>query len=502
MRLAIGGFGTESNSFSFDRMSDSEFEVYRGEEVLALYRLETLFGDQDDLQWWGTTRAHGNPGGLIEVDAFERIVGEMVDRLHDLVPLDGVYLDLHGASRVEGRDRAEEEILRRVRAVVGSETVISLSMDTHGHFSRELAQLVDLAVCFRQAPHVDAWEIRERAMIKLVDVVRDGRRPHKAWVSVPMLFAGEYNSTIAEPGKSLFGSIPELIDRHGVVDASLWVGFPWANEERSSAAVLVTAYDADDASRAARELAQTYWDARASFRLVADNHGTWDEALSFALSGPLKPLFISDSGDNVTAGATGDVTFALHATLKSQKVRESGLRFLFAGIVDPESVQAAVEVGRGALLERGIGACHPDGYAPPVEQSWTVEQLVPGLIEGEGAVGAVLSSGTISVMVQTGRSNFTKPDSLDELKGRKQEKYAYIDSTSYDVVVVKVGYLFPGHSDEARSWFLAITPGSADLDLTRLNLDRVARPMYPLDSQFDVDLSPVIIPPFAGDSAA
>ncbi|TQJ29891.1 M81 family metallopeptidase [Microbacterium sp. SLBN-146] len=495
MRIGITGFGAESSTFSTSIMRADDFSVHRGRRQLDLYDLAGWFPDADDIEWLPTVRAHGGAGGPVDPDAFDAFADEIVERLTAIVPLEGLYIDLHGAAHIDGRDGAEEELLRRIRAVVGDDTVISMSMDTHGNFSRELAESVDLAVCFRHAPHIDSGEIRERAVRKLVDVLRDGRRPHRAWVRVPVLLPGERTSTVVEPGRSVFGGLIPAIERHGVVDASLWVGFAWADEDRNAAAVMVTAYEADAALACAREIAQSYWDARHGFTIVAENHGSWSEALDFALAGAPAPLFISDSGDNVTAGSAGDITYALTQTLDRPDVVASGRRFLFAGIVDPASVDAAVTAGVGATLARGIGALLDDRFAGPVEREWVVERLVPGVVEGEGVVGAVLAAGDIHAMVQRGRSYFMDPKVFAAVTSRSSlTNHAYIPSDGYDVVVVKVGYLFPGQTDEAASWFMALTPGGTDLDTDRLSFDRVWRPIFPLDDGFEPDLAPLLLP--------
>jgi microcystin degradation protein MlrC len=476
-------------------MLEEHFSIHRGEELLSLYDLAAWVPDTE-VEWLPVMRAHGGAGGPIVPAAFDSFVTEIVDGLAALVaegPLDGVYFDLHGAAHVADRDRAEEELLGKIRAVVGPDTVISLSMDTHGNFSQELAEYVDLAVCFRHAPHIDAWAIRERAVKKLIEILKDGRRPLKAWVRVPVLLPGENSSTLVEPAKTVFGAIIPAIEKCGVVDASLWVGFAWADEPRNGAAVMVTGYDEAAITACAEELARGYWDARFGFVIVSDHSGSWEEALDFALTEPAKPLFISDSGDNVTAGSAGDITFALAATLEREDFLASGQKILFAGMTDPDSVRAAEAAGVGQPLKRAIGAIVDSRYGGPVERDWKVEQLIPGLNEGEGVVGAVLSDGNVHAMVQLGRSYFMDPKIIGGMTGRRLTNHAWIPSTGYDVVVVKNGYLFPGQQDEAASWFMAITPGGTDLDFERLHFERVWRPIYPLDKQFEADLTPIIL---------
>ncbi len=53
----------------------------------------------------------------------------------------------------------------------------------------------------------------------------------------------------------------------GILDASLWVGYVWADEPRSSATVVVTGTDPANMRREAEKIARRYWDTRRSSRL-------------------------------------------------------------------------------------------------------------------------------------------------------------------------------------------------------------------------------------------
>jgi len=494
MRIGIVGYGAECSTFTRHRLTLEDFDVKRGDELLALFRDSIDRVSADDIEWMPLTRAHAGAGGPVAPEAFDAIAAEIIAGLSEHDPLDGVFIDLHGASHTEGRDRAEEELLRRVRTAVGEECVISLAMDTHGNFSRELADLVDLAVCFRHAPHIDAWDIRERAIANLVTVIRRGVRPAKAWVRVPVLLPGERTSTVVEPARSAFGGVAPAIERHGVLDASLWVGFFWGDEGRNGGAVLVTGYDEASVLACAEEVAHLYWDARADFTVVAEQYGTWDGALDFALTRPATPFLISDSGDNVTAGGSGDVTFALERTLDRADVRDAGLEILFASFTDPASVDAAADVGVGAALRRAVGAVLDDRFGAPVDREWTVESLLEGTLDGEGIVGAVLRHGGVSVIVKRSRTAFYDSGLSSARHGRALRGHVWVPVDSYDAVVVKNGYLFPDQARLAESWYLAITPGGTDLDTSRLPFSRIERPMYPLDTDFEADLTPELLP--------
>ena len=66
-------------------------------------------------------------------EAFERIAALICAELShalDAAPLDGIYLDLHGAAVAVSFPDAEGELLRRVRAVVG-DLPLTISLDPH-----------------------------------------------------------------------------------------------------------------------------------------------------------------------------------------------------------------------------------------------------------------------------------------------------------------------------------------------------------------------------------
>ena len=493
IRIAICGIYGECSTFSLDVMRAPIFEVLRDEELLEHYEWDQRLGQiVAGVEWVPLTRAHSGAGGPLDPEFYDAIFDEVARRLGENGPYDGVYLDMHGALKVLGRDHAEERFVAMVRDIVGEETVLGISMDPHGNFSRELAELIDVAAVYRHAPHIDRLETRDRAVTNLISVIRSGRRPAKAWVRVPVLLPGERTSTLFEPAQSIFGSLNPTIATLDLMDAGLWCGFPWADEDRNAAAVLALADDETAAVTAAELIARRYWDARADFAITSPNYGSWDEALDFALSGQPTPIYLSDAGDNVTAGGSGDITVALQRTKEREDVADVSLRFLFAGLVDAPTLEAAVSAGVGGVLERAIGAVVDRRYAGPVDGTWTVDELIEG-VYGEGIVGAVLRDGAISVSVQNHRQRFV--GGVDAATPAfAMLGLAYTDITPFDVVVVKNGYLFPNQREASGSEFMALTPGGTDLDFSRLTFAHVWRPLFPLDVNFEADLTPIVLP--------
>lgn len=492
MRIAIAGIHNEAASFSRHSAGRDAFRWDTGDDVLTRYGIARELTDADgDVEFVPVLVVMGGATGLVKREVFDEALQTVSDGLKAAGKVDGVFLHMHGAVGVEGIEGAEEIFVERVRSIVGPDVVIAMAMDPHGNLSETLISLVDITCVHRHSPHIDTHLTPGRTVGHLVRALRSGTRPSVAWVRIPSLLPGERTSTFVEPGNTVFGRVETAIRDYGVDDAGLWVGFAWADEPRNAAAAIAFGPDADKARACAEELAKAYWDARKDFAIVSDHYGSWGEALDFLMAGAATPVFISDSGDNITAGSTGDITFALAETFARQDVIASGKKILFTGLCDPAAVDAAIAAGVGTSREISIGARVDDRYSPSVTREWLIESLVSGLPE-EGIVGAVLRLGTISVIVQRSRQRFiTRDDPTVTQSGLPG--LALVDVSPYDAVVVKNGYHFPSQIKASGSAFMAITPGGTDLDFGRLVYKRRAVPLFPFEDDFNPDLSAKIV---------
>jgi len=88
-------------------------------------------------------------------DAFERITGELTAMLSLALPVDAVYLDLHGAMCSEHYPDAEGELLRRVRAVVGPRVPVVITLDYHVNLTAHVLAHCDAMAIYLTYPHID-----------------------------------------------------------------------------------------------------------------------------------------------------------------------------------------------------------------------------------------------------------------------------------------------------------------------------------------------------------
>ncbi|MBO4256167.1 M81 family metallopeptidase [Streptomyces griseorubiginosus] len=485
--IAVAGLGIESSTFSPARTEAPAFHPQRGDEVLARYPfLAPGTALREVAHWRGALVGKALPGGTVTAAAYAELSAELLDRLRRSGPVDGLWFDIHGAMTVEGLDDAEADLLTRVREVTGPDVLVSTSMDLHGNVSRDLVHLSDLITCYRMAPHEDAMETKERAARNLVDLLTSGApRPVKAWIPVPVLLAGEQTSTRIEPARSVYAAVADVEAADGVTDAAIWVGYAWADEPRNRAAVVVTGADRTAVATGAERLARGFWAARRDFAFVAPT-GTLDDCLDTALAAAARPYFISDTGDNPTAGGAGDVTWGLQQVLARPEFKDpDGPTVLYASLPGPSAVDTAVEAGVGATVTVTAGAEVDDRHAGPLTLTGTVHAIRHG--DRDAGTEVVLRVGSVHVILTRLRKPYHHEHDFTDLDLSPREA---------DLVIVKIGYLEPELFAMAADWRMALTPGGVDQDLERLGHHRIRRPMFPFDRDMpDPDLTARIVAP-------
>ena len=486
-RIAIAGIAIESSTFSPALTDEEAFHAQYGKEVLTRYPF--LSTDSPLLKkavWIPTLHGHALPGGAVTREAYESLVNKTLDSLKKHLPYDGLFFDIHGAMSVVGLDDPEGDFIIRIRKVIGTKTIISTSMDLHGNVSWRLATNSDLITCYRMAPHEDAMQTKKRSVENLLERIESGKGkpPYKAYIPVPILLPGEKTSTRIEPGKSLYAEVAPAAAQEGVVDAAIWIGYAWADEPRNHAVVMVTGDDSKKVRQTAEQLAHKFWEVRNDFDFVAPT-GSLDEALKKAFASKVHPFFISDSGDNPTAGGAGDVTWTLTEILKYPEFKkENGPSLIYASIPGPELVEKAIAAGVGNHVDGYAGAKVDARFAPPVHLSGTVESIEYG--DKNAEVEVVVKVGSVHVIVTQKRKPYHKEIDFTRLGLRPREA---------DIVVVKIGYLEPELYAMRADWILALTPGGVDQNLERLPYKRIQRPMFPFNKNMkDPDLSARMVP--------
>ncbi len=471
--IFAGGIHIESSTFTLYRSGEKDFRIARGEELLRRYPGV----DKSKVNLIPIMHARALPGGVVKRGFYEKFINEFIKALDSALKeyrIDGFLLDIHGAMSVEGSMDAEGDLIRAIRNKIGDGVPISASMDLHGNVSKELFNLSAVLTCYRTAPHTDAYETRRRAINSLVAVLdnkRQGNKLTKAMASVPILLPGEQTSTEVEPAKKLYGSIPEPLKARGMLDASIWMGFPWADQPRCRAAVCAYGFDKENTASCAIKLSNALWSVRDEFKFVGPVASLRD-GLKIAYDSKEKPYFLSDTGDNPGAGGDNDSVIVLREILNSGLEKQKSAVLL--SIKDEECVQAFKNKAIGEREQVKIGGRISANVCEPVSVKMKLVNRYRDPVAGESVI---LQKDNLKVAVTSNRYQFATE------AGFKNAGLGSYDD--YDIVIVKMGYLEPDLSSAAKGWTMLLTPGSVNQDLKSAGFKNLARPLYPFDKGFD-----------------
>jgi microcystin degradation protein MlrC len=381
-RIAVGGMQHETNTFAPARADYKAFEagggwpgVQYGESVFAAVEGANIpaAGAIQALRAQGhalvaTAWAAASPSAQVTTDAFERIVSGLIANLKEQLPVDGIYLDLHGAMVTEAHDDGEGEILRRVREVVGPRVPVAASLDLHCNFTRAMFERCDALVAYRTYPHVDMAETGARAAMLLDRMLREGKPLAKHYRVLDYLTGLPSQCSFIDPCKTVY----EDIGRSEDVTLSFTPGFPMADFPECGMAVFGYGSDARSTIRSVDRLHGLVADAEKDF--VLELHSAEDAVACAKSRGePGRPAVLADTQDNPGAGGNGDTT-GLLKSLIGQQAQDAVLGLLIDGV----AAKKAHEAGQGATLPFSLGGKSNIPGDTPCEGEFTVERLGDG----------------------------------------------------------------------------------------------------------------------------
>ena len=459
-RIAFGGISIECSTYSRIRAKDEDFTSLRDSQLTHNERFAFL--NNYPYPFMPTIVATAVPGGPVALETYLHLKLEFLTRIKSLLPLDGLYLPMHGAMYVQGMQDAEGDWYSAAREIVGPKCLISASYDLHGNISQRIIDNLDMLSAFRTAPHIDREETMRRACDMLIYCLDHNVQPSLIWAPIPVLMPGERSSTEWDPGKRLWAQLPDLNKQPGVLDVSLLVGYVWADEPRSTASAVLTGTAPETLKKTALSLAQQYWDARKEFQFGTKT-GTIAECVRWSIEAKTQPAILADSGDNPTGGGTGD-----RAEVLEELLRQKAQNVVFAGIADRPATEACYKAGVGATIPLSIGATLDPLGSKPVETNAKVIFLLK--TDDPLERQAVIEVAGIKVVLTARRRPFH--DIVDFTSLDLQPK-------SFKIIVVKSGYLSPELKPLANPSLMALSDGAINQDLEHLPKNRFRKPSYP-----------------------
>ncbi|MBE3637955.1 M81 family metallopeptidase [Mangrovicoccus algicola] len=467
-RIAIGGFLHETNTFAPSQANYQDF-VHGGGAGRMLHGAEILEELADVNAAISGAIRHGraagwdlvptifaatSPSAHVTCDAFERIAGDMIDRIAAAMPLDGVFLDLHGAMVTTHLDDGEGELLARLRDRIGPDVPVVVCLDLHANVTAKMFGHADLLESYRTYPHVDMAETGLRGAAALERML-DGSRPEKAMRTLPYLSAIAWQCTSAEPARGLYAQMEALAG--GSREMSFNMGFPAADFPECQMTVL--AYGAG-AEAAADAMARAVEAAEPAFRgrVYSPAEGV-AEAMRLAETAAA-PVVIADTQDNPGAGADSNTTGMIRA------MAAAGARGAIGNLYDPAAASAAHEAGTGAVIRLALGGQSGVPGDAPFEAEFTVEALSDGEFTAHGPYyrGKKMSMGP-SACLRLGDLRIAVVSSKAQMADRAMFRQVGIAPEAEPILIVKSSVHFRADFEPiAAALLTCAAPGPMAVD--------------------------------------
>ncbi len=363
-------------------------------------------------------------------ETFDHFVGAMIEELRAAMPVDAVYLALHGAMAVRDVPRPEAEMARRFREVVGPDVPIAGSFDLHGNEDAEFLRWADFAFVTKRYPHYDAFIQGERAARALRLVARGEYRPTTATRKPGILTATVLQWTGQSPSMDIMERARRWEARESDAFVSVFYGYPWSDVPDVGATVhVMTNRDQALADRIADDMDDFIWRVREDF--AVGRYPQPEEAAAIvaeAIAEGRTPVAVGDHSDR-----PGDATHILKA------FEAAGIgNVLYGTITSPQTLDAMTEGGLGAgkSFDMEIGGFTPSG-GTPAHIRGTVRFLGEGL--GYERVAAVEFGDGNLVVITPAYTQVTDPGRF---------RFGEVNPDDYQVFVVKSRVHFRRGFDE------------------------------------------------------
>jgi len=478
MRIGIGGINHETNTYCPQLTPLSAFTRLTGEPLLRRSGTETPVGGAIDacralgIEPIPLMAAWTQPSGIIEASAYETLKQDILDTVAAEWPLDGIFLDLHGAGVAEGVSDLEGDLTEAIRARVGSVPIVA-TFDLHGNVTQRMADQLDGVFACHEYPHIDLHHRAREAIELILRMQNEGLTTERAVVSIPMLMPT--TTTFHGIGKATIDRIKAIEKTENLINISWFHGFPYADTPHVGIHLVLTGVaNQHNLAAIGESLAASIWAVRDEFRIPGLSA---TEALDQALNAASEGLaVINETSDNPGGGAPGDGTHLLKAMLEADEPATC-----FGFIVDPQVAALAHEMGVGAVLKTELGGKTDAMHGEPLPVSAYVKALHDGKIIMQAmfkgtpmSLGpmARLVIGQVEVIVVSNRSQTFDTEPFLALG---------IDVHRMRVVALKSSNHFrAGFEPIAKTIITADTPGFTTHQIDRFEKTLSPHPLWPI----------------------
>ena len=486
MKIIIGHFGHEANTFAEKHM---DFQSYTSRGLTTAERLIGEF--QNTRTYLGGIIERGLEEGVeliptcgytaaapvLTRDCVEQMMAHILPVFEKNRDADGICFALHGAGVGEGILDLEGYVLTEIRKIMGDAIPITVTKDLHGNISSESVAMVNGVFGIRKYPHTDKFEAGYLAMKTLCSILRGELETETYVEHLPLAIPISTGMTGFPPFPEIDAYFDEYRDANGLIHASLFQGFPYADTPWSTASVGVVGKKGCDVKKAAKDLAQFVWERRHYFQIQPNS-----PADAFDLAEKVKEdgyIIINDMSDNPGGGCPGDGTHLLREMLRRNLPGS-----VFGFMVDPIAVEEIFQKRPGDTVSFRLGGRNEKIFGEPLEIcdaeiislfNGSFVHTSPNLLGKSSRIGktARVRVGNVDIIIGSAR-NQTFDDRPFVVTGADLKEYRYVG--------LKSTQHFRGYfQNRAAKIIPTDPPGLCSSDLSVFPFKHLPRPCYPLD---------------------
>jgi len=424
------------------------------------------------------------PSGFVHGGAYESIVRAIVDEVKR--GCDALFLDLHGAMVTEFTDDGEGTLLERIRCIAPN-LPIAVALDLHANITEKMITNCTTLAGYKTYPHIDMGQAGQRAGSLLIRTLKKEINPVVIWGRRPMLPHTLRMGTDDAPMKDLV-TMARVAEEEGVLAVSVFGGFPLADIYDAGLSVVVTDVDQSRGKKVCDKILNAAWARREEFVYHSE---PLTESIARAKAFSDGPVLLIDHSDNCASGGTQD-TMAVLAEAMHQGLKDVAV----AAVRDPEAVEAMIRAGVGSRVTIQLGgkmdmpAIRLKGN--PLEVTGTVRVISDGefIVKGPVETGVTTYMGRTAVL-DTGPIKIVVIERNHEPIDLGVFRSVGIEPTAIHYLLLKSRIHYRGaFMPIARHIIECDGVGVTSSDYSRFRFQKVRRPIYPLDSDFNLDERP------------
>ncbi|MEQ9403379.1 MAG: M81 family metallopeptidase [Cyclobacteriaceae bacterium] len=379
-------------------------------------------------------------------ESFDHFMGMILEDIRSNMPLDGVYLALHGALAVRNVSRPEAEIAKRIREVVGENVPIVGTFDLHGNEDQEFLEWADGAFVTKRFPHYDSHVQGERAAHYLRNMMRGDYEPAKATRKPGIISPTVVQWTGQSPAMDIMERARRWEARHADVFVSVFFGFPWSDVPDVGTTIhVMTNGDQNLADSIADDMNEFAWRVRESF--IKRDYPMPDEAArrtEIAIAEGATPVVLGNYSDR-----PGDATWILKELL-NRNIKN----IIYSALRDEKVLDSLTKINAkaGDDFAFSVGGFTGPQAGTPIDLEGTIRYFGP--LYGYDAVAAVqLPDNNLVIIVPA----------YEQIIYVSQLSFADVNPDDYDVFVTNSRVHFRRGFDEtgyAKTIMVVDAPGS------------------------------------------